>query len=220
MVGTYPQIGDEMMYRSSYFAYPRKGKVTKVTPKFSIKVLLEDGLEVGLFKKGEWSNEYQKVGKREFGEILNPYNQPLWDEWTEKARIREENAKRDIERRNQEQIDRDNARSERLRVVKEVCNNTLPITYKEDLIDGGRLVRMDLPINPDYKERKAFEIVFVILRDDTRFSFKTKEDSPIVYASYTHITTSKDSFGSASRYDYENDEEALWDIVNSCYHNW
>ncbi|RJQ26702.1 hypothetical protein C4577_02840 [Candidatus Parcubacteria bacterium] len=220
MIGTYPQLGDQMMYRSSTFAYPRKGKVSKVTPAFNIKVLLEDGVEVGLFKKPDYSNEYRKMGKSEYGECLIPYNELIWYEWTNNAKEREESQKREMEARRLEEMKRENDRQERLRVVKEICGNVLPITSKESLPDGGRLVRMDLPINPDHKERKYFEYVFVILRDSTKFSFKEKGEVPVVYAAYSHICTSKDSFSSASRYDYPDEETALWDIVDSCYYAW
>jgi hypothetical protein len=91
--------------------------------------------------------------------------------------------------------------------AKVACDGKLPVTYQQTLLDGSRLVVLNLPTQAAFK--KLFEIVVCRLVDD----------HDTVKLSLTYVNGSVTFPSCSTGGDHATGEGALWEAVRRCYHS-
>lgn len=114
--------------------------------------------------------------------------------------------------------------------VKEACGNPASIcrmVLPDRMPDGSRIYTVDIPVRPQYAERKkGWERLIIRCWDGHEVNWDAPRESDgsrafirATESAYTYCNGGSSSFTSVSTSRYSNDEEAVWDAIRSRYHD-
>ena len=214
------KVGDKFLYRERYGAKPQETTVVHVTPTGrNLRVAATDKT----FKRIGYAGVYESSSA--YGRSIcraAPFTEELLAKWTEEhiSHVDNQAAKEREEKR--QKYEREQRLAAELAEVIAEFNGVLPIVYEQTYANGDRLYVLQLPVKPEYAERKGgYETAMVKCVDCDAAPTYGSEAGKRVRASMAGITGNSGSgFRSTSSARYATDTEALWDSCRQCYHDW
>lgn len=213
------KVGDSVIYVSTYGAQPIRTKVVKITMKGGLRIAESEHLFRSTFRDGA----YGAIGT--YGGVM------LYDDtekvWNDAMADFQKSQQAKQEKADEQQRQRDECNQEPARQLVEVQdlllrNGQTPAPELWDCLsqrtlrDGSRLYQMDLPVHPDYTNRKeGFEVLLVRCKTIDK-EHAWEEGKPIEMA-YTYVNGRTNSFSSISTSNHASDEEAIWEAIRYCY---
>jgi hypothetical protein len=219
-------LNDQVYYVKKYGDRPRTGTVTRVT-KTQVRITPDGGQnELGPFKREGWDGRHERIGSRskwDGGEVY-PRTTTVWETLNARAdAVETARAEREA-KRDQQLKERDERIAAELAEVKEAWfakDPRSPDSFGDIMPDGSRIYTVDIPVKPEYAERKKnWERVIVRCWDGEEIDWRNNRMKPIVESAYTYCNGSSCSFSSVSTNRTATDEEAVWDAIRSQYHRW
>ncbi len=213
--------GDLVFYVRNSGDRPKTGHVSRVTKTRAYVHLspMDGDKGVGAFKRESWRGSHEETPRRKYGQSADIYpateeNERELNEQADKQEATQRAKKEERDRRVQE---RNEQIANELAEVRRVMNipegrPALP----QIMPDGSRIYTIDIPVHPEYAERKkGWERVIVRCWDETDF-----DSAKVVESAYTYCNGNSTSFGSVSTSRHLADETAVWDAIRSQYHRW
>jgi hypothetical protein len=85
---------------------------------------------------------------------------------------------------------------------------------------NANFFQLPIPVHPRYFDSKrGWELILVRVWQEKAHDWLTGEDKDALHYAYTNSNGNSSSFSSVSYKTAKDVEEALWESVNSCYHN-
>ncbi len=213
--------GVTVLYTEKPGAAPVDGTVCRVT-KTQARVSLEDGTQVGPFKRRSASDEHVAIhGTRS---VPIPYHSAVY--LATEAKRQELQALADrIKQRHEEKRRAEEARqlailehqAVELAEAKAVLRDAGITWVKDTMPDGSRIYTVDMPIKPENRRKRTWERLIVHCRD-----FDDQGERPSVDAKWVYCNDQHSGFGLGlqSGRIYANDEDVVWDMIRDRYHSW
>lgn len=203
---------------------PEVARVEKVTPKYSIRVV---GFK-DLFKPQDCYREQTYWEVPDSNWRHSPLRVYEWNEANlaqleyDYSQVLEGRAAAKVVQ-DARQAEREAEDARKMAETKAACGGSLICRQRmvERLPDGARLYALSLPVKADHERKKGYSIVMVKVWDyDPAFSWPGKIIEEKVEAAFTYADGSTRSFASCSTYKAKDDEDALWQAADYCYHSW
>ncbi len=230
------QVGDRVIYTKDSESRPVLGTVNRVT-----KTMFYVGLDgppdvtVGPFAQdNSWLGQHARTRVAKYGDnskeaAAYEYSEEKLAELNEhvdRIESRRQDEKEAAEKRDQERADRkakELAEVKAAWAAKYVCD---PLSFGKTMPDGSRIYVIDVPVHPEYAERKkGWERINVRCVDAETWDFMLRRDGgddkvKIVESALTFTNGSASSWPSCSTERAKSDEEAVWEAMRYCYFNW
>lgn len=205
-------VGQQVIYQPPYWlnhgARPVVTTVKRVTA--SGWPVIEEYNKA--FRPISWPRAF-KAGDHE----LWPYSDEKLAELTGNAERREEVAREKREERERQQNEREQRLANELAETKMAYNDTLPVAQRTLLPDNSRLYILNGIVKEGHQ--KAFDILIVRICDEKKFDYPTSAETikPVAYGTFL---TDRPGFSVTSGETFDNDEEALWEMLRYRYFRW
>lgn len=96
----------------------------------------------------------------------------------------------------------------------------LKFSYQQVCADGSRMyVLADIPIKPEYRQRKLQETLIIRCKDVEDFCWRTEAKIMKVEMACTYNNKTTSSFSSISTSSHATDEDAIWEAIRSRYND-
>lgn len=122
--------------------------------------------------------------------------------------------------------ERENREEEKMRIFRDACKrpdgiSELKIVLEQTMPDGSRFYTIQMPVNPEYVDRKkGWEMTTVHCWDGKKLDFRQGKEVDRVEYAYTFCNGSSGSFSSCSTCYAVDDTEALWEAAKDVYFHW
>lgn len=220
------KVGNSVIWQKGSQA-PRTTNVIKVTPKGWIRVHIPvyngPGYEATFKPSLYHSNKYEEIGVGKWNSpgYLYIYSDEAWNQLNKIYEDNEVTKKEKEESKKKEKEERDLRYQNEINEVKKLCGNIFPIaTGSMELLDGSKLVFLNVPIKETCKERKQnFEIAICRLKKEEDYNYETNTKELKVSLYLTYCNGHNSSFPSCSGAKFNTDNEALWEAIRYCYND-
>lgn len=222
-------IGDRVLFVKSYGAAFEPAVVTKVTKKWAYIATDSsddyDHTKIPAFTRefrGSDTSPAQKCRYYASAAVRldTPENRAALTECHLEVEKRAAEKRADAERREAAYEERLAAEFAAVRAAMGMPTG-MPMTRTRDTMpDGSRLYNIDIPVHPEYTERKKGWERLIIRCVESSCGLFGSDDKNVIESGFTYCNGSSHSFSSVSTSRYETDEDAIWDAIRRQYHSW